>query len=314
MHGMNGPLPSDLNLLLVLEALLAERHVSRAAMRLNRSQPAVSHALARLRDIFGDPLLVRGEGGLQPTARALQLAGPLAEALALVRSMVDPPTFDIGQCSRHFRLSLSDYGTAILLPPLVARLRKAAPLIDLSVVSYGRDRALAALIDGEIDLAVGVYPELAAAGRRDLMSDLLFRETFACLSDGAVQPGALSIERYLARPHVRVTVALEDDSEVDAALARLGHKRRIAIQIPHWSAAPDLVRGTDLVLTAAKRSLEALETGSLRCSEPPFRLAGFPFVQTWHRRREKDAPHRWLREEIALAARGSTGEREPRRS
>ena len=304
MHDTNGFLPSDLNLLLVLEALLEERHVSRAAMRLNRSQPAVSHALERLRDIFGDPLLVRGEGGLQPTARALQLAEPLAEALALLRSMVNPPTFDIGQCSRHFRLSLSDYGTAILLPHLVTRLRKAAPLIDLSIVSYGRERALAALVDGEIDLAVGVYPKLPTAGHGDLRSDLLFQETFACLFDGSGEPAVLSIETYLARPHVRVTVALEDDSEVDEALARLGHKRRIAIQIPHWSAAPALVRGTDLVLTAAKRSIENPEKGGLQCSELPFRLAGFPFVQTWHRRREKDAPHRWLRKEIARATGG----------
>ncbi|WP_451978109.1 LysR family transcriptional regulator [Azospirillum endophyticum] len=293
---------SDLGLLPILEVLIEERHVSRAAMRLNRSQPAVSHALARLRDVFNDPLLVRGEGGLQPTARALQLAEPLAEALALVRSMVDQPTFDIGQCSRHFRLSLSDYGAAILLPALVSRLRKSAPLIDLSVVSYGRERAIAALMEGEIDLAVGVYPLLKQAGHGDLRSTLLFEETFACLFEGSGERDALSFEEYLARPHVRVTVALQDDSEVDEALARLGHKRRIAVQIPHWSAAPDLVRGTDLVVTAARRSIRPSGTGNLRCSEVPFRLNGFPFVQTWHRRREKDAAHRWLREEIAMVA------------
>lgn len=135
MQDTNNFHPSDLSLLPVLEALIEERHVSRAALRLNRSQPAVSHALARLRDIFNDPLLVRGEGGLQPTTRALQLAEPLGEALALMRSMVAQPSFNAEQCHRHFRLSLSDYGAAILLPTLASRLRKSAPLVDLSIVS-----------------------------------------------------------------------------------------------------------------------------------------------------------------------------------
>ena len=307
MQDTNNFHPSDLGLLPFLEALIEERHVSRAALRLNRSQPAVSHALARLRTIFNDPLLVRGDGGLQPTARALQLAEPLGEALALMRSMVDQPSFNAEQCHRHFRLSLSDYGSAILLPTLVSRLRKSAPLVDLSIVSYGRERALAALIDGEIDLAVGVYPILKQAGHADLRSALLFEETFACLLDESSGCGAFSFDDYLARPHVRVSVALQDDSEVDDALARLGHKRRIAVQLPHWSAAPDLVRGSDLVLTAARRSIEHLGKGGLQCSELPFQQNSFPFVQTWHRRREKDAPHRWLREEIAAIA-GAKGQ------
>ncbi|MDO1585427.1 LysR family transcriptional regulator [Rhizobium oryzicola] len=300
MHDSNNIHPSDLGLLPVLEALLEERHVSRAALRLNRSQPAVSHALARLRDIFDDPLLVRAEGGLQPTARALQLAEPLGEALALMRSLVNQTSFDMEQCNSHFRLSLSDYGAAILLPALVSRLRKSAPSVDLSIVSYGRERALAALLDGEIDMAIGVYPKLEHL--RDLKNVVLFEETFACLFDHSAGSKALSLKDYLARPHIRVSVALQDNSEVDEALSRLGHKRRIAVQIPHWSAAPDLVRESDLVLTAASRSIEGLSGGSLQCGELPFQLNKFPFVQTWHRRREKDAAHRWLREEIAAIA------------
>lgn len=302
MHEKNNLNPADLSLLPILEALIEERHVSRAALRLHRSQPAVSHALARLRDLFQDPLLVRGGGGLQPTARALQLAEPLGEALALLRSMLDQQRFDPAQCRRHIRLSLSDYGAAILLPELIPRLRHAAPLMDISVVSYGRDRALAALTDGEIELAVGVYPALRGASQGDLRSALLFEEDFACLFDGTGGQGALSLGEYLARPHLRVAVAWQDDSEVDDALARLGHKRRVAVQIPHWSAAPGLVRGTDLVLTAARRSIEPLGQAGLRCGDLPFRLNRFPFVQTWHRRRDKDAPHRWLRDEISRIA------------
>lgn len=302
MHRLNNLQPSDLSLLPILEALIEERHVSRAAIRLNRSQPAVSHALARLRDLFNDPLLVRGEGGLQPTARALQLVEPLGEALALIRSMVDQPPFDAEQCDRHFRLSMSDYGATILLPTLVSQVRRSAPRMDLSIVSYGRERAIAALIDGEIDLAVGVYPVLKRPGSTDLRSALLFEDSFACLFDGKQEDATISLEEYLARPHVRVAVALHDDSEIDDALARLGRKRRIVVQVPHWSAAPDIIRGTDLILTAARRSLEHPAPGSLRCSPLPFQLGSFPFVQTWHRRRERDAAHCWLRDAVADAA------------
>lgn len=297
MRDMNDLNPSDLALLPILEALIEERHVSRAALRLNRSQPAVSHALAMLRDVFKDPLLVRAEGGLQLTVRAQQLAEPLAQALALIRSMTEDRVFDTAKCSRQFRISVSDYGAAILLPALVARLRKAAPLVDLSIVSYGRDRALAAVIDGEVDLAVGVYPALKRPGSSDLRSALLFEESFACLVDRSHGSGTLTLKDYLTRPHVRVTVALEDDSEVDDALARLGHKRRIAVQVPHWSTAPDLVLGTDLVLTAARRSIA--DRGKGTCTDLPFKLSSFPFVQAWHRRRDNDAAHRWLRDEIA---------------
>lgn len=307
MHRLNNIQPSDLSLLPILEALIAERHISRAAIRLNRSQPAVSHALARLRDLFNDPLLVRGEGGLQPTARALQLVEPLGEALALIRSLVDQPTFDAERCDRHFRLSMSDYGATILLPTLVSQVRQMAPQMNLSIVSYGRERAIAALMDGEIDLAVGVYPVLKQPGGRDLRSALLFEDSFACLFDAEQEGTPISLEHYLTRPHVRVAVALHDDSEVDDALARLGHKRRIAVQVPHWSAAPDLVRGTDLILTAARRSLDHIVPGNLRCSPLPFQLGSFPFVQTWHRRRERDAAHGWLRDAVANAATSRLG-------
>lgn len=301
MHNFNSFQPADLSLLPILEALIEERHVSRAAIRLNRSQPAVSHALARLRDLFKDPLLVRGERGLQPTARALQLVEPLSEALALIRSIVDQPSFDPEQCDRHFRISMSDYGANILLPSLISKIRRSAPRMDLTIVSYGRDRAVAALLEGEIDLAVGVYPLLRQSGGKDLQSALLFEDSFACLFDGERGGSAVSFEDYLVRPHVRVAVGLHDDSEVDTALARLGHKRRIAIQVPHWSAAPDLVKGTDLILTSATRSFDHVSPGSLRRSPLPFRLSSFPFVQTWHRRRERDAAHCWLREAVAEA-------------
>ena len=126
MHQTNSLRAIDLNLLVILEALLSERHLSRAALRLHMSQPAVSHALARLRHLLGDPLLLRGKGGFQPTARALALARPLAEALQNVRSVLGGAVFDAASTQRVFRLAMSDYGAAQVLPALLRRLRMDA--------------------------------------------------------------------------------------------------------------------------------------------------------------------------------------------
>ncbi|MEK1949364.1 MAG: LysR family transcriptional regulator, partial [Ensifer adhaerens] len=136
---MNNLTGIDLNLLVVLDALLTERHVSRAAVRLNKSQPAVSHALARLRELFDDPLLVRHGGRLEPTIRALELAPRLVEAMGRVRSLLAPAGFDPATERHVFRLAMSDYGAAVLLPKLMATLRAEAPYIDLIVSQASRE-------------------------------------------------------------------------------------------------------------------------------------------------------------------------------
>lgn len=149
----------DMNLLLTLHALLTEKHVTRAALRLHRSQPAVSHSLSQLRQIFNDPLLVRREAGLTLTTRAQALLGPLEQALDQLNELIQAPQFDPRHSTRHFRLALSDYGTNAVLPTLMQHLRTQAPGISLAVSHAGREMMLAQLIDGEIDLGLGVFPE-----------------------------------------------------------------------------------------------------------------------------------------------------------
>ena len=151
----------DLNLLVVLDALLAERHVSRAALRLNKSQPAVSHALARLRTLFDDPLLVRHGGQLELTVRALEIAPQLAGALAHMRQLMGSQPFDPRRERRAFRLAMSDYAALVLLPRLMAVLRRQAPYVDLIVSQASREVMMSQVVDGEIDLALGVFPTLA---------------------------------------------------------------------------------------------------------------------------------------------------------
>ncbi|MDR2306821.1 MAG: LysR family transcriptional regulator [Paucimonas sp.] len=287
----------DLNLLLTLHALLSEQHVSRAAVRLHRSQPAVSHALAQLREIFADPLLVRRGGRLQPSARAEALREPLQQALQQLDSLLGSPGFEPGRARRTFRLVMSDYGARVVLPGLMRLLRREAPGIDLVVSQGSREAMLGQLIDGEADLALGVFPELPA----EIGQQVLFEESFVCLADRAGLPprGGLDLAQWLARPHVLVAVRPGIDNEIDLALAALGERRRIALTLPHWGVAQGLLTGTDLVLTVARRSLAGARLDPvLRRFAPPLAIAPFAFTQAWHSRREGDAGHRWLRMQV----------------
>jgi len=179
MHQMNNLRSVDLNLLVILDVLLTERHVSRAAIRLNMSQPAVSHALARLRDLLDDPLLVREGTGLVPTLKAMEIAKPLTEVLTGVRAVLGPHGFDPATTQYRFHLSMSDYGGSILLPGLVRELRKDAPGIDLAVSQFSREGMIARILDGEIDLGFGVFPHLPA----QIAADIIMQDEYVCLLD-----------------------------------------------------------------------------------------------------------------------------------
>lgn len=298
----------DLNLLLTLHALLAEQHVSRAALRLHRSQPAVSHALAQLRNLFNDPLLVRRGGHLELTARARELVQPLDQALGQLGELLAPVPFVPAQAQRSFRLAMSDYGSRVVLPSLVRRLRDAAPGMDLVVSQASRETMVTQLLDGEVDLVLGVFPSLP----RELSTEALFEETFCCLADRSTLPAnsELSLEAWLARSHVLVAMRPGADNEIDLALAVLGKRRHVVIMLPHWSAANELVAGTDLILTVARRNLEQARIDPrLRCFEPPFAIPSFTFEQVWHSRREVDPAHRWLRNEVrAACAQAASGQ------
>ncbi|MCE5984069.1 LysR family transcriptional regulator [Pseudomonas sp. LF19] len=294
----------DLNLLLTLHALLAEQHVSRAALRLHRSQPAVSHALAQLRELFGDPLLVRRGGRLQVTARAQALVEPLQQALEQLDGLLGSPGFDPQRAQRSFRLAMSDYGARVVLPGLMRLLRNEAPGIDLIVSQGSREAMLGQLFDGEADLALAVFSELAT----ELRAQTLFDETFTCIADRSHLPtrGGLSLDEWLVRPHVLVAVRPGVDNEIDLALQGIGAQRRVALALPHWAAAQEVIAGTDLILTVARRSLDSGKLDSrLRRFQPPLAIRPFAFQQAWHQRREGEAGHRWLREKVIQVCAGA---------
>ncbi|MCA0964625.1 LysR substrate-binding domain-containing protein [Salipiger bermudensis] len=292
---MNNLRAIDLNLLVVLDALLAERHLSRAAERLNMSQPAVSHALARLRILLDDPLFHRRRREMEPTLRALELSTPLAEALAQIRTVLAPEGFDPHE--RHvFRLAMSDFGTALLLPELMRRLRAEAPGIDLVVTQKSREGMSSAVADGEIDMAFGVFPDLSSR----CVAETLFEDDYACLLDPSAQPqpyDGLTEERYWAAPHVLAAVHGEAATELDLHLRAHRRHRRIALVLPHWTVAPQVVRGTDLILTVARRCLQNTGAG-LEVTAAPVATPTIRFVAIFAKRRRTDPALRWLIEQV----------------
>ncbi len=290
MQPVNNLRAIDLNLLVVLDALLHERNLTRAAARLPMSQPAMSHALARLRALLGDPLFHRTRGGLRPTPHALALEAPLRDVLAQVRRLLAGAVFEPAASRRAFRLAMSDYGASVLLPPLMRRLRRDAPGIDLEISYASRSGMIAGVADGQLDLALAVFGETPA----EIQRAVLFEESFVCVADAAAGlPSTLA--DYLARPHVLVAASQDQRAaEVDAALARIGQSRRVALRLPHWTAAPAVLAGTDLVLTVARRAVEPAPAG-LAVGPAPFAIAPLGFEMIWHQRADADAGLGWLR-------------------
>ena len=292
MQLMNDLRRIDLNLLVILDALLTEQHVTRAAERLHLSQPAVSHALARLRDLLGDPLLVRQGGGLVPTARALELATPLAEALAHVQALLAPNRFDPASAKRRFRVAMSDYSAAIFLPGLVRTLRREAPGVDLQIIQASREGMIDGVLNGDLDLAGGVFPDIPA----ELRTTSLFEEHYTCLVDRSSLPpdGSLDLTTYLCRPHVLLEMRGSGTPEIERALTAIRERRHVAVSLPHWGVAPQLIQGTDLILTVSSRGLLNIDQPALVTVPPPFHIPSFAVELAWHARRGGDSGLQWL--------------------
>jgi len=287
----------DLNLLMTLHALLLERHVTRASVRLHKSQPAVSHALAQLRAHFDDQLLIRRNGQLVLTARAQGLLIPLEQALRNLNDLLGASQFDPSKSHARFRLSLSDYATRRVLPGLVRHMRKVAPGIDLAVSQASRETMMAQLADGELDVALGIFPEYPEGIR----VQELFPEHFVSLADESALPkcGCLTLDEWLERPHVMLALRPDANDEIERVLAAMGVRRRIAVALPHWSAAIELIAGTDLILTVANWAVgEMSKYPTLRTFNAPLELPTLSYQQAWHVRKEADPANQWLRETI----------------
>jgi DNA-binding transcriptional LysR family regulator len=295
----------DLNLLRLLDALLAERHLTRAAQRVGLSQPAMSHGLARLRRHLGDPLFVRTRQGLAPTERALRLEAPLRDALRTIEAALAGDTFDPRTARHTFSLATADYGAFVLLPGLLERVTRLAP----EVVIWTRaltDDPVEQLARGEADTAL-VVPALRHGGTL-IHARALYEERFVCL----VRKGHPRVKKHLdldtwaALPHAFVAPRGTPGGIVDDVLAQHGKRRRVACAVPHFLLAPHVVASSDMVLTVGARVAEAFaKILPLRIVEPPVALPRFRVNLVWHERRHHDPAQRWFRAQILETARSA---------
>jgi DNA-binding transcriptional LysR family regulator len=285
----------DLNLLGVLEALLDARNVSRAAEALGLSQPAVSHALARLRDVFRDPLFVRDGRGMIPTPRARALQGPVKALLGDVRRLVHPAAFDPAVAEGRFHINAPDATSVVVLANVLKRISRQAPKLDFAITnaSAGRFEAMAR---GDIDLAIDAF-EVTPPG---FHQEKLVRDRLVCVArvDHPVRATGLTVAAYADWPHANLETA--SSRMLDRVLEDYGIRRRTALTVPNFITAAGIVAETDWLLTLPSNLAGHLKRMlPLRIHELPFDMPEQTLDQVWHTHADRDPRHAWLRGQIA---------------
>lgn len=293
----------DLNLLVHFNALLTERSVTRAAVRVGIGQSAMSHNLARLRELFGDELLTRSPEGLRLTPRAAALTEPVRATLTHIQALVSTDqAFDPATAVRTFRFGLPDSMEVLIMPALLARLREVAPGIQLRLYNFDFSRLLDELDSDELDIAIGydAFPQGQAHHKRRL----LFTETHLCIfnaeTTGIAPP--ISIGDYVRLPHILTSLRPGRSSArgvVDEALDKLGLARMVALTTPRFLTVPSLLMRAPVIATMHARlaRLFAAEMG-LSISPPPVELREVAVSLLWHASYDRDPAHQWLRQLI----------------
>ncbi len=296
MHVMNVS-DIDLNLLHVFAAVHQTRHVGRAAERLGLSQPAVSHALTRLRLRLHDPLFVRAPGGVRPTPRAERLAPQVAAALQLIdAALQEGERFDPARSRRRFTLHMSDIGADEFLPLLMADLGRRAPGLQLQTVQLAPEAIAPALEQGRLDLAFGYLPGIAGTEQATLLTE----RYVVLLRGGHPLAGRLRDRAALERLEF---IVVQSHTEPARALHRLGLESRIRLALPQFMVVPAILEATDLAVVLPLRpALRFAARHALQVVEPDLGLPPFPVAMHWHWRHTHEPGHAWLRER-ALAMR-----------
>lgn len=298
----------DLNLLVACAALLREVSVTRAAAELHVTQPAMSQTLRRLRELFGDPLLVRQGGAMVLTPLAGELAAPLERVLADARAVIERRArFDPAHSRRTFVVATTDFVDAELLPQVWTRLAKEAPQVNLELRPIDVSRYEIDLERGEHDAAVTLLEP-----RPGVASEPLFRERFASLARRGhpLFEGKLTAQRFCSHPHALMSPRGSGPGQVERALDRLGLTRRVALRAATFGVIPPLLSASDLIMTLPSRLASSYAAAhGLRQFKPPLDLLEWQVSVAWHLRNQNDAATLWLRSVLRQAARAIDGRR-----
>jgi DNA-binding transcriptional LysR family regulator len=292
----------DLNLLVALDALVSETHVGRAASRVGLSQPAMSHALARLRDLMGDALLVRVGSRMELTPRAQALRAPLAQALDQVRSLFVADRFDPATSTRRFVLMMPDLVTDLLMPPLLARIADEAPTVRLDVVPFRGPAAMTDEFARGLDLILACLPDaFPGFHRQRVYAD---KDALAVRRFHPQGARLRRLEVFRAARHVAVACDGAREDMIDGWLRRRGVERRIALTVPSYLQALRMAARTDLVAFVPSRLIAALSAplGLVRLPPPldPGTDEQFMFHPT---RAQLDPGSVWLRNHVLATGR-----------
>ncbi|MFM0731448.1 LysR family transcriptional regulator [Paraburkholderia sediminicola] len=288
----------DTYLLRVLKTLLDERSVTRAAIQLNQSQPAVSAALRRLRDAIGDPLFVRGKSGVVPTEYALELLEPARRALGEIEKItIQRATFSPSDCVRCFRIGCPDYLSASFMPDMVRILRREAPAASLELVSPGLSFDVESAIEkGAMDLVVGTWP----APPKQLRRAILLSDEVVCLV-GDCHPlakrGGITVEDYEQAAHIAQSpYSAGPQSVIDVHLAKEKLRRKLVIKLPHFNLAPYALVNSDLIFTTTRLFAEHFaRLLPLKVLHSPIVFPSVDYHHFWHERSHYPDEVRWLR-------------------
>ncbi|MEJ8823725.1 LysR substrate-binding domain-containing protein [Variovorax humicola] len=318
----------DLNLLKVFDAVYEERNLVIAGRRLNLTQSAVSHALARLRELVGDDLFLRTGKGMVPTGRALAMAPVLRDSLRRIEATLGVESFFPEHSTRRFVIAANDHVTAVIVAPLARALQETAPGVDL-VIRPSTRLDLAEQIDlGRIDLAIGIFSQVPArlntrilmtqrevmlmakghpASRRKLSLRDIAKYPLVTVSVGGQEEGAVDgfiVERGLARQS-----EMFDRHSLEEALAEIQTVPRLRVTVPHALAIPALLRGSTMLSIVPASLAKALtKTGELLVRQSPYRAGTATTRAVWHRRNDHDAAHAWLRELVIAVAKAAADE------
>lgn len=287
---------ADLNLLVVFTVLAEERSISRAAERLLLSQPAVSRALQRLREMFHDDLLVRAATGYAPTPQGLRIMRELEVMLPKLDRLLSGSSFDPASEHATFRIAATDNATSVLGPALCRNVLPGAKMVRIEFVAW-HERVLDELAHGSIDLVLNADEGYVPP---QMQSEEIYTDEFVCVV-AAENPliRRLTMKQYLEGAHIGVSVQGGSQTIPEKRLAAHGYKRRIVLLVPYFTAAIRSVAKTNLIATVPKRLAEMEKHNrEIKILKPPAEMSGFRYMMIWHPRVNTDAAHAWLRASI----------------
>lgn len=285
----------DLNLFIVFDAIYTEANLTRAGQIVGITQPAVSNALARLRETFNDPLFVRTAQGMVPTPMAQNIIGPVRNALQLLRvSVQESRTFTPQQANKTYRISMTDLTEAVILPPLFQRLRRLAPAVQIESFLSKRRETTKELAAGRLDFAVDAPLNTDTQVRHvKLMED---RYVCALRQGHPLAKEKISLDEYLSLTHIQISSRRSGLGYVDLSLGKMGLQRKVALRSQHYMMASTVLQNTDMAMTVPERFARR---HGLHYVQLP--VNDVPSLEThlyWHESTDQDPANRWMREQI----------------